>query len=185
MVFSWAVAPSSNAMGRVLPRTWGEGGEAGLEGVAAFGGEFAAGGVHGEFHGEQAGGPGAVAAGGEGGEAEAEAVAGLDLPGGDAGGEVEGVAVQGVGAEQVVVPVDGEGCLSPGGHGGVGAAEVEGDGGDGAAELGLVDAQVGFLGAVAGQFDGVGAEVREGLFGPGGGGDSGGHAGDGGGIGQG
>ena len=148
----------------------GEAGEAGLDGVAALGGEFAAGGVHGEFHGEQPGGAGAVAAGGECGEAQAQAIAGLDLAGGDVRGDVKGVAVQGLGAEQVVVPVDGERGLAAGGDGGVGAAELEADGGDGAAELGLVDAEVGFLGSVAGQPDGLGAEVREGLFGACGGG---------------
>ena len=62
------------------------------------------------------------------------------------------------------------------------AVELEADGGDGAAEQGLVDAEVGFLGAVAGQPDGLGTQVSEGLFGACGGGDRGGHTGDGGSV---
>jgi len=51
----------------------------------------------------------------------------------------------------------------------VGATVLEAEGGDGSAELGLVDAPVGFLGPVAGQPDGLGAQAREILFGSGGG----------------
>ncbi|MEW1808862.1 hypothetical protein [Pseudarthrobacter sp. NPDC080039] len=110
----------------------GKAGEAWLDGVAALGGEIAAGGVHGEFHGEQACGAGAVAARGEGGEPQAQAVAGLEVAGGDVSGDVKSVAGEGLGAEQVVVPVDGERGLPAGGNGGVGAAQLEADGGDGA-----------------------------------------------------
>lgn len=42
----------------------------------------------------------------------------------------------------------------------------------------MVDAPVRCLGSVAGQPDGLGAQARESLIGPGGGGDDGGHAGE-------
>ena len=68
MVFCWAVAPASNAMGTLVPRTWGSGrSRASWSGRA--GRRLCCRCVHDEFHGEQAGGAGAVAAGGEGGEA--------------------------------------------------------------------------------------------------------------------